>query len=242
MGKTLSFNQRIDNFWNKVDKSNKCWIWYGNINHSGYGVFFNGERRTSVQRFVWELNNPKLKSGICVLQTCNNKLCVNPIHLYIDNNRRPDKDTPSKLWDNTIIDKDTDCWLWQGKRNKQGYGEITWNGKWYRTNRLSYSLTHENIKLTEEQQVCHHCDNPPCINPAHLFLGTAKDNAQDAISKGRINYSHIQNILSEQDVITIKEELKHYRYGMCRQLAKKYNVTDTAITNIKNGWNWKNIL
>lgn len=80
-----------------------------------------------------------------------------------------------------------DCWEWTGKRNRggsEGYGRYVLDGKSNIASRLSFSLTHPDEDI-EGFMVCHHCDNPPCVNPAHLFKGTAKDNMQDMVNKGR---------------------------------------------------------
>lgn len=77
------------------------------------------------------------------------------------------------------------CWEWQRARNKLGYGNVGHAGKTWLSHRLAYMLHHK-IDLGD-LIVCHRCDNPPCINPDHLFLGTKKDNARDMADKGRIS-------------------------------------------------------
>jgi len=81
------------------------------------------------------------------------------------------------------------CIEWQGYRNEDGYGRRRFRGFKNLVHREVYSLIHNGIPIPFGLCVCHTCDNPPCINPAHLFLGTHKDNCNDAISKGRINPS-----------------------------------------------------
>ena len=76
------------------------------------------------------------------------------------------------------------CWEYQGKKS-QGYGEIIVNWKRVRAHRYMFEL--KKGKIPNGLLVCHSCDNRPCINPNHLFLGTHKDNFQDAFRKGRIS-------------------------------------------------------
>jgi len=87
------------------------------------------------------------------------------------------------------VDKTGDCWLWTAGKNKQGYGRfgIYREGRSFRINahRVSYFISIGNIN--NDLLVCHKCDNPTCVNPSHLFLGTHKDNAIDRVNKGRNN-------------------------------------------------------
>jgi hypothetical protein len=89
-----------------------------------------------------------------------------------------------RLWPR--VEKTPTCWLWTGgAKNNKGYGQITVaRGKAVFAHRLSYEIA--NGPIPAGMHVCHRCDTPACVNPAHLFLGTASDNMRDAFQKGRL--------------------------------------------------------
>ena len=74
------------------------------------------------------------------------------------------------------------CWEWRGARSETGYGRIWMAGKHKRAHRVSYAAF---VGPIGDANVLHTCDNPPCVNPQHLYLGTQKDNARDAVTRGR---------------------------------------------------------
>lgn len=91
----------------------------------------------------------------------------------------------TRFWSHVDQSGDVDsCHEWQASRIDQGYGRVSWNGDLYLTHRVAWMLANDQIDLPT-LDVLHNCDNPPCCNPRHLFLGTHSDNMQDMWDKGR---------------------------------------------------------
>lgn len=89
----------------------------------------------------------------------------------------------SKFWKKVNKLSDDECWLWIAHKIPSGYGQFNAMGKIMRAHRVSWIL--KNGPIPPEKVICHKCDNPSCVNPNHLFLGTLKDNSRDMIKKGR---------------------------------------------------------
>lgn len=151
----------------------------------------------------------------------------------------------ARFWSKVKIGNPDECWEWQAATNRKGYGVINIKASLFLASRISWFIkngnTHENLL------VCHKCDNPPCVNPNHLFLGTIKDNAIDMSRKGRSRKGRKSlyrgtliksSVLKEEDVLQIKKLLQ--KNMTCVEISKIYNVTPEAISSIKTGknWNW----
>lgn len=129
------------------------------------------------------------------------------------------------------------CWEWQGRVKNDGYGEVNRNDL---VHRLAYEATHGPIP--GGMCVCHHCDNPICANPSHLFLGTHSDNVRDRVAKGRsaVGTDNGRAKLSESDVLEIVALILGGERR--RAVAKRFGVDQKAITLICLGKNWGNLL
>lgn len=87
-----------------------------------------------------------------------------------------------RFWEKVDVGGPDECWDWQGARAHYGHGIINVTGRSLLAHRVAWSITHGD---PAEANVCHRCDNPPCCNPAHLFLGSQADNIADMHRKGR---------------------------------------------------------
>lgn len=131
------------------------------------------------------------------------------------------------------------CWIWNSSKSKSGYGKIKFNGKDWRAHRLSYWI-HKG-KFSLNLRVCHSCDNPSCINPDHLFVGTDQENKDDQIRKNRHPKGEKigQSKLKNGDILIIREMSKN---GISQQaIADKYGVVQTTISGIVRRKTWKHI-
>lgn len=132
-----------------------------------------------------------------------------------------------------------ECWLFTGALNTTGRAMVTWEGKKnIVATRKVWELTRGPIP--EGQYVLHRCDVRHCCNPAHLFLGTYKDNAIDKAAKGRAPQTY--KTLTAQDAIQIRAEYRlENRRSNAVELAKRYGVTRDSISAVIARRTWRNV-
>lgn len=229
-----------DRFWKKVDRCgpDECWEWTAYRDVQGYGHINVNGKMVRAHCFSRELHYGPIPEGMWVFHKCGNPFCVNPKHLFLGP-RGNGKTAKERFWEKVDKGEPDECWEWVGTKNPKGYGHIEINGKEVRAHRFSWEI--HNGPIPEGLCVLHKCDNPGCVNPAHLFLGTYADNAQDMIAKGRDNKARGEASgnakLTEQDVREIHALLKCC-YLSRQTIGEMFGVTRAAVGAIKTGKNW----
>ena len=134
------------------------------------------------------------------------------------------------------------CWVWLRGRDEWGYGTFDLNGQTVKAHRLAWELA--TSPIPGGLHVLHHCDNPPCVRPSHLFIGTIADNNRDCEAKGRRVYlvgeSHPLAILTESLVNEIRRERKNTGLSL-KALASKYGVSFHTIYDVVKHRRWTHV-
>lgn len=146
--------------------------------------------------------------------------------------------TAEDFWDN--VDTSGNCWIWKLAKDREGYGFFWWKNKQIRAHRfVAQEILGWEIKGL---QVCHECDNPSCVNPDHLFLGTHTTNMEDCVKKGRQQKGERCHTakLKEEDVREVRARLANG--DPPSRIAKEKGVTKSCIQHIGWGKTWKHVL
>lgn len=229
----------------------ECVSWRAKIDRYGNAQFTytdeSGRHRDiGAHRWGWESANGPISADQKMRNECGLKSCQNMAHwTLIDANRNLTVEQRYRARF-TVLGPD-DCWPWQERaRDKNGYGIITYreNNKniTVRAHRLGWNLRHDE-SLTDDEMVCHTCDNPPCQNPAHWFKGTAQANVDDMISKGRqvvlvgvnrrnaiVNEDIVGELRRRFDAGGISQQKLADEFGYSRSLVRKVVTRKT--------WGW----
>lgn len=144
-----------------------------------------------------------------------------------------------RFWSRVDKRSPEECWLWKGRRHANGYGSFDLGGRPHQASRMAFTLTKGD---PGDLHVCHSCDNPPCCNPSHLWLGTPKDNHADMIAKGRQRYNAARgekcskSKLTRNDVLYIRASTAPHK-----ALGRQFGVSGTAIAHIRKRKNWAHV-
>jgi hypothetical protein len=130
------------------------------------------------------------------------------------------------------------CWLWRGHLSPSGYGVFTWRGRWTRAHRLAYELTSGAIPAGT--LVCHRCDVRRCINPAHLYAGSAFDNMRDAAAAGKTRGSRNGRARLDDDQVRAIRELAAIGVKQA-ELARRFGVPAPTVNHIVHRRTWKHL-
>ena len=131
------------------------------------------------------------------------------------------------------------CWEWTSGGNGKGYGQMEFGGKGLPAHAVSYQVFVGD--LADDDLVRHTCDNPPCVNPAHLLPGTPPDNRQDCVERGRQARGEGQHLarLTEAQVIELRER---YAAGQTLiALADQFGICQSAVSSVVRGETWKHL-
>jgi hypothetical protein len=204
-------------------------------------VWIAARRYQQAHRYAWELVNGPIPEGSRVHHLCDNLACFNPHHLSLEISQEKWEETPCGYLEKTApVCTPDKCVEWPFARRGRGYGYLHVAGKFHPAHRYAWELV--NGPIPPGLFACHKCDNPPCFNPHHIFLGTQLDNVRDKVAKGRHAHGEksVNALLTE---VQVREILRKYQQGIYTQqdLGQEYGVSGGAIHSILVGKTWKRI-
>jgi hypothetical protein len=137
------------------------------------------------------------------------------------------------------------CWAWLGAKSEDGYGRFKRRHAYVRAHRYSWESNFGPVP--EGLCVLHRCDNPSCVRPSHLFVGTNADNSRDMLRKGRHAHASFsgqtnpQALLTEEDVREIKRRCRPHGTESTNEVAEYYGVSRTTIYDVIVGRTWGHV-
>lgn len=238
-------------FWKRVKKTDSgCWIWMGHIHKDGHPEFRVASHGICRMAYVysWIIHFGDIPNGLHVRHVCDNRLCVNPGHLYLGKKPVKKKPDEERFW-SKVRKAEAGCWNWTKGSGSSGYANLKLsNGKSMSVHRYSWEL--HNGPIPDNLWVLHKCDNRVCVRPDHLFLGTPQDNALDMVAKGR-NLPAVLASRQRPGVLNAKAKLDDDKVreirdlrssGMVyREIASRFGVSLETCMAVVKGKTWKHV-
>lgn len=266
-----------DRFRSFVDERGptECWPWTGRVVGGRGMLSYPGNPNTLAPRIAWAIANEADPGDLDVLHSCDNPACVNPAHLRVGTPKEnaadriergrgvlpiPKETRPSReirvlnvedakrkehLFKKKRVESDG-CWEWTGSGSRgAAHPQFVVAGSVYPAARVAWALHHGSDP--GQLFVCHTCDNRLCVNPAHLFLGTPKENMDDMRAKGRAKTgerrrgeeSHKAKV-TEEVVRVIRDEYGR-RLATQRELADRYGLSTRQVWMIVARRSWAHV-
>ena len=245
-------------FWSKIKigPEEECWPWQRALKGRGYGALRVNKQSLSAHRVAYILTFGPAPEDLFVFQTCGRNECCNPAHQttgtmgdavkiekkpYIDPKDQQMPSVEERFWSRVDKKSRDGCWEWTAGKDDHGYGKLS-NGKGRHVKTHRYSWALHNGPIKKGLCILHKCDNPPCVNPEHLFAGTQLENIADMVSKSRhqIGSRNSRAVLTESKVRIIKSRLdKGHKQ---QEIADAMGVARSLISLIKSGKRWGHVL
>lgn len=230
-------------FLEKVLHQGECWTWTGSTSRGTPTLSVRGKPKYAA-RVSWDLYRTSEAMDGPVGRSCGHRLCVRPDHLTIVKLGSRTADLAESFWEKVEKRQGDACWVWLSARDPNGYGRLTVFDAakgGYRprlAHRVAFSLTRGD---PGDLCVLHKCDNPPCVRPDHLFLGTRADNMADCVQKGRAVGNRGKLSAEKHPMAKLNwEVVRAMRASDDTQyeLARRYGVHQTLVSLIQRRKIW----
>lgn len=145
------------------------------------------------------------------------------------------KSIATRFWEK--VDKSGDCWIWTGYTNPAGYGTFGMDRSVKLAHRVAYEMLV--VPIPVGMCLCHRCDNPPCVNPAHMFVGTQRDNTNDAMEKRRLQRGSRNGRAKLTEGLVFDIRAMRFRGFPIKHIAEMFEITESTVSSVVNRKTWK---